>query len=66
MAWRDLRAMSPDSNTLRIVGEDGDSVVIDLAGGSFVNEGSAGGFTTYSDGVLSIVISDEIEAFVSL
>jgi hypothetical protein len=66
MAWRDLRAMSPESNTLRIAGENGDSAVIDLAEGGFVNEGSAGGFTTYSDGVLTVVVSDDIDAFVSL
>jgi Ca2+-binding RTX toxin-like protein len=66
MAWRDLRAMSPESNTLRVIGDMGDSAVIDLAGAGFVDQGSAGGFTTYTDGVLTLVVSDDIEAFVSL
>jgi hypothetical protein len=66
MAWRDLRGMSPESNTLRVTGDMGDAAVIDLAGGSFANQGSAGGFTTYSDGVLTVLVSDDIEAFVAL
>ena len=66
MEWRDLRAMSRESNTLRILGGDGDTAVIDLAGGGFVDQGSAGGFTAYTDGVLTLLVSDELEAFVSL
>lgn len=66
MEWRDLRAMSRESNTLRVLGDNGDVAVIDLSGGGFVEVGSAGGFTTYSDGVLTVVVSDEIESFVTL
>ncbi len=66
MEWRDLRAMSRESNTLRVLGDDGDTAVIDLSGGGFVDQGSAGGFTTYADGVLTLVVSDDIEAFVTL
>lgn len=61
-----LLALSPTSNTLRIFGDAGDQLVADLAGAGFVDEGSDGMVTTYSNGVASIIVDDAVEAFVSV
>lgn len=61
-----LLALSPTSNTLRILGDAGDQLVADLAGAGFVDEGSDGVATTYSNGVASIIVDDAVEAFVSV
>jgi hypothetical protein len=63
---RNLRALSPTSNTLIVIGNDGDSLVADLQGAGFVNEGAAGGYTTYANGVLVLVVADAISATVQL
>ncbi|MCR9165661.1 MAG: Ig-like domain-containing protein [Nannocystaceae bacterium] len=61
-----LLALSATSNTLRVRGDAGDQLVADLSGAGFVDEGSDGMVTTYSNGVASIVVDDVVEAFVSV
>ncbi len=61
-----LLALSPISNTLRVLGDAGDELVADLTGGGFIDEGSDGMVTTYSNGVASIIVDDAVDAFVSL
>jgi Bacterial Ig domain/FG-GAP repeat len=63
---RDLRALSKTSNTLLVLGDDGDQVVADFTGAGFVDLGSANGFHSWSDGVLTLAVADEVEAFVEL
>ncbi len=66
MDLRDLRVLSSSSNTLRVVGDAGDQLVADLTGGGLLDEGSDGEFTTYSNGVLTLIVDDDLDAFVSL
>ncbi|MGH1345393.1 MAG: Ig-like domain-containing protein [Nannocystales bacterium] len=66
LGTHELLALSPTSNTLRVLGDAGDQLVADLAGAGFVDEGSDGMVTTYSNGVASIVVDDAVDAFVSL
>jgi len=61
-----LLALSPTSNALRVLGDAGDELVADLAGAGFIDEGSDGMVTTYSNGVASIIVDDAVGAFVSL
>lgn len=61
-----LLALSATSNTLRVRGDAGDQLVADLSGAGFVDEGSDGMVTTYSNGIASIVVDDAVEAFVSV
>ncbi len=63
---RDLRAISKTSNTLLVLGDDGDQVVADFTGAGLADLGSSMGFHTWSDGVLTLAVADEIEAFVTL
>ncbi|MBV1858270.1 MAG: FG-GAP repeat protein, partial [Nannocystaceae bacterium] len=62
----ELLALSPTSNTLRVLGDAGDQLVADLAGAGFIDQGSDGMVTTYSNGVASIIVDDAVQAFVSL
>ncbi len=66
LSTHELLALSPTSNTLRVLGDAGDQLVADLAGAGFVDEGSDGMVTTYSNGVASLIIDDAVDAFVSL
>lgn len=63
---RDLRALSKTSNTLVVTGDAGDQVVADVTGAGFADLGSMMGFQTFSDGVLTLLVADEVEAFVGL
>lgn len=60
-----LLALSSTSNTLFVHGDAGDQVVADLSGAGFVDQGSDGTATTWSNGVASLVIDDLVEAFVT-
>jgi hypothetical protein len=62
----DVRALSPTSNTVTIVGDTGDTLDADLQSAGFMDMGSAGGFTTYSNGVLSLVVDDDITSTVQI
>ena len=57
---RDVRALSPTSNTVTVIGDAGDTLNADLQSAGFANQGSVGGFTTYSNGVLTLVVDDDI------
>ncbi len=61
---RDLRALSDTANVLVVVGDDGDQVVADLAGGGFVDAGIVDGFQSWTTGVLTLAVAVEVEAFV--
>jgi len=63
---RDLLHLSPTSNTLTILGGDGDTAEVDLAGAGFVDAGVMMGFATYSNGVLTVRIAEAVGATVSL
>ncbi len=63
---RDLRALSKTSNTLIVVGDEGDQVVAELGAAGFADLGSANGFAAYSDGVVTLLVADAVEVFVSL
>ncbi len=63
---RELLVLSSTSNTLLVIGDAGDQLVADLSGAGFVDQGSAGGITTYSNGVASLRVHDEVAAFVSV
>lgn len=66
LSTHELLALSPTSNTLRVLGDAGDQLVADLTGAGFIDEGSDGMVTTYSNGVARIVVDDAVDAFVSL
>lgn len=66
MGGADVRAMLSDSNRLEILGDDGDQLIVDLTGGGFIDLGSDGTVTTYSNGVLNLVVDDAIEVFATL
>ena len=66
LSTHQLLALSSTSNSLRVRGDAGDQLVADLTGAGFVDEGSDGTVTTYSNGVASIVVDDAVEAFVSV
>jgi|GEM_PF-2147428 len=61
-----LLALSSTSNTLRVRGDAGDQLVADLAGAGFVDQGSDGTVTTYTNGIATLVVDDAVEAFVSI
>lgn len=63
---RGLRMLSSSSNTLLVTGDAGDQLVADLEGAGFVDQGSDGGFTSYSNGVLTLAVADTVETFASL
>lgn len=63
---RDLRAMSRTSNTIVVLGDAGDQLVADLTGAGFVDLGAANGFASWGNGVLTLVVADAVEVFVSL
>jgi hypothetical protein len=63
---RDLRALSKTSNTLLVLGDAGDQAVADFSGAGLVDLGSSMGFHTWSDGVLTFSVADEVESFVQL
>ncbi len=62
----ELQVLSSTTNTLRVVGDAGDQVVADFAGAGFVDQGSDGTVTTYSNGIATLIVDDAIEAFISL
>lgn len=63
---RDLLWISDTSNTLRVRGDQGDTLDADLAGGGFIDNGSVGGFGEYTNGVLVLLVDDELTANVVL
>ncbi|MFO0631248.1 MAG: Ig-like domain-containing protein [Nannocystaceae bacterium] len=63
---RDLRALSRTSNLLLVLGDAGDQVVADFTGSGLLDQGSANGFHTWTDGRLTLQVADEVEAFVAL
>ena len=63
---RDLRTLSETSNTVTVVGDGGDVVNATLTGVGMTNNGSSNGFTEYSNGVLTLLVDDDITANVSL
>ncbi|MBX7084311.1 MAG: cadherin-like domain-containing protein [Nannocystaceae bacterium] len=63
---RDLRALSRTSNLLVVLGDAGDQVVADFGGSGLLDQGSANGFHTWTDGRLTLQVADEVEAFVAL
>ena len=63
---RDLLWLSETSNTLLVLGDSGDAVHADLTGGEFIDNGSAGGFTELTNGILILRVSDAIAANVQL
>lgn len=66
LSTHQLLALSATSNTLRVRGDAGDQLVADLSGAGFVDEGSDGMVTTFSNGIASLVVDDAVEAFVSV
>jgi hypothetical protein len=65
-ALRDLRAMVGSSRTLQIVGDALDETTVDLMGAGFVDQGVAGGFHRWSDGVYTLEVADAMVAVVLL
>lgn len=62
----ELLVLSSTTNTLRVNGDEGDQLVADFTGAGFVDQGSDGTATTYSNGIATLIVDDAIEAFVSL
>lgn len=62
----DVRAMVGANNLLQIVGDKGDTADIDLSGGTWAADGAAGGFDRYTNGVVTLEVSTEIDATVTL
>jgi hypothetical protein len=58
--------MSRTSNTIVVLGDAGDQLVADLGGAGFVDLGAANGFASWGNGVLTLVVADTVEVFVSL
>ena len=54
----ELANLSGETNTLTVLGGNGDAVTVDRAGFS---QSSADGFTTYTDGLLSLVVDDIVD-----
>jgi hypothetical protein len=63
---RDLRALSPTANTVTVLGDAGDTINADLQSAGFSNNGTSGGFTTYSNGVLTLVVDADMTANVQI
>lgn len=65
LALRDLRTMSETSNTITIVGDNGDHVVIDLTGTGFQPIDRGNGFIEYTaqsaDNGLSLLVQDSLD-----
>ena len=61
-----LLALSSTSNALEVHGDDGDRIVADLTGAGFVDQGSDGTVTTWSNGVASLIVDDAVEPFITL
>ncbi|MCA9650469.1 MAG: FG-GAP repeat protein [Myxococcales bacterium] len=66
MELRDLRAMVGPSHTLRVLGDAGDTLEVDLSGAGFVDEGVAGGVHTWSNGVLVLEVVEPLIPAVTL
>lgn len=62
---RDLRALSKTSNTLLVLGDDGDQVVADL-GPTYSEIPDQDGVMVWSDGITTLVVVVAVEAFVTL
>jgi len=65
LGTRSLRALSNTSNELVVVGDDGDQVVADFTGAGFVDSGIVDGFQVWSNGVLTLLVDADVQAFVS-
>lgn len=57
----DLLDMTDSDHTLTVLGNSGDSVSANLSGSGFSNSGSSGGFTTYSNGVATLIVQDSVD-----
>jgi len=62
---RDLRSLSKTSNTLLVVGDDGDQIVADL-GPTYAEAPDQDGVTVWTDGITTLVVLDGVEPFVTL
>jgi hypothetical protein len=62
---RDLRALSKTSNTLLVVGDDGDQIVAEL-GPTYSEVPDQDGVNVWTDGITTLVVVVGVEAFVTL
>jgi len=61
----DVRAVMGVGRQLQIIGDEGDSVTIDL-GDSWMSDGMAGGFDRYTNGVQVLEVSTDLDADIML
>ncbi|MCA9705451.1 MAG: FG-GAP repeat protein [Myxococcales bacterium] len=66
LGYTDLRAMVGASRTLRILGDDLDTVEVDLVGGGFMDLGIAAGVHTWTNGTFTLEVVEPLVAQVTL